>query len=92
MVSHGNGLEWADRCGFTNTYRGGPPYQIDQPFDRCRRLPNLTRFLASPAKTLGVSGLVAWPITIAYHVSDLALDLPSKTFTNHYRRGQETHN
>ena len=58
----------------------------------CRRLPNLTGSLASPAKTLGVSGLVAWPITIAYRLSDLALDLPSKTFTNHYHRGQETHN
>ena len=58
MVSHGNGLEWADRCGFTNTYRGGPPYQIHQAFDMCRRLPNLTGFLASPARSIGVLGLV----------------------------------
>ena len=52
-----------------------------------RRLPILTRFLASPAKRLGGFGLVWVAITIAYHASDLGLTQPSGTFTNHYRRG-----
>ena len=32
----------------------------------------------------------AGDITIAYQSADLSLNLPYKTFTNHYHRGQET--
>ena len=49
-------------------------------------LPIPTRFLASPAKTLGGFGLVWRVITIPYHRSDLAWILPCITFTNHYHR------
>ena len=55
-------------------------------------LPMPTKFLASPAKTLGGFGLVAPPFTIAYHVSILGRNLPRATFTNHYRRDPTTHN
>jgi len=56
-------------------------------------LPNLalpipTKFLASPAKTLGAFGLVWWWLTNAYHVSILGRTLPRETFTNHYHRGE----
>ena len=53
-----------------------------------RRLPILTRILASPAKRDGGFGLVWVTITIAYHVSDLSLGRPRETFTNLYHRGQ----
>ena len=54
-------------------------------------LPNLglpipTKFLASPAKSIGVFGLVWRVITNAYHPADLGLTLPRETFTNHYHR------
>ena len=52
-----------------------------------RRLPNLTRFLASPAKTLGGFGLVWVVITIAYHVSILGQTFELAAFTNLYHRG-----
>ena len=51
-------------------------------------LPNLTKFLARPARSLGAFGLVAGLLTILYHEADLGLNLPCGTFTNHYRRGQ----
>ena len=46
-----------------------------------------TRFLASPAKTLGGFGLVGGGITIPYHMINLGQTLPRDTFTNHYHRG-----
>ena len=54
-------------------------------------LPNLalpipTKFLASPAKTLGAFGLVAAGITIPYHVRDLGQNRGQNAITNHYRR------
>ena len=53
----------------------------------CGPLPNLTGSCAHGANTIGGFGMV-WPVfTIAYHVADLALNLPYKTFTNHYHRG-----
>ena len=54
-------------------------------------LPSLTVSCARGADLLGCFGLVAWPITILYHVSDLSLDLPRETFTNLYHRGPGTH-
>ena len=53
----------------------------------CRRLPILTRFLATPARSIGGFGLVRRWLTILYHASDLGLILLPATFTNHYRRG-----
>ena len=58
----------------------------------CRRLPILTGILASVAYTIGGFGLVWVVITNAYQVRDLSRSRPGATFTNHYRRGQETHN
>ena len=60
-------------------------------------LPNLalpfpTKFLAIPARSIGAFGLVTVWFTIPYHVADLGQTRPRDTFTNHYRRGQETHN
>ena len=55
-------------------------------------LPDLTISLARRAKPIGVFGMVAWPITILYHMTDLALDLLWLAFTNHYRRIGGTHN
>ena len=55
----------------------------------CRRLPILTRFLASPAKRLGGFGLVWVAITIAYHVSILGQTLPRVAFTNYYHRTED---
>ena len=52
----------------------------------CRRLPILTRFLASPAKMLGGFGLVGRCITILYHGAILGLIQPQEAFTNPYRR------
>ena len=49
-------------------------------------LPNLTRILARPARSLGAFGLVAGGITIPYQPPDLALSRPQEAFTNHYRR------
>ena len=49
-------------------------------------LPIPTKFLASPAKTLGAFGLVAPPFTNAYQSADLGLNRPQDTFTNHYHR------
>ena len=54
-------------------------------------LPNLslpipTKFLASPAKTLGGFGLVAPPFTNAYQSSDLGRSRPCEAFTNNYHR------
>ena len=54
-------------------------------------LPNLglpfpTIFLATPAKRDGGFGLVGLPITIAYHLIDLSLNLGQNTITNHYHR------
>ena len=52
-----------------------------------RRLPILTRFLASPAKRDGGFGLVAGGITIAYHISILGQTFELAAFTNLYHRG-----
>ena len=49
-------------------------------------LPNLTGFLATDAKMDGGFGLVGLPITIAYHLIDLSLNLGQNTITNHYHR------
>jgi len=49
-------------------------------------LPILTGSCARDAKVDGGFGLVARPLTIAYHVSILGQTLPRETFTNHYRR------
>ena len=51
-------------------------------------LPNLTRILARPARSLGVFGLVGGPLTILYHVSILGQTRGQNTITNHYRRGE----
>jgi len=53
-------------------------------------LPILTGSCARGAKPIGGFGLVAGPLTIAYQLSDLALLLPCKAFTNHYHRGEGT--
>jgi len=50
-------------------------------------LPNLTGSCAHDAKPIGAFGLVWRVITIAYHMIDLALNLPCICFTNHYHRG-----
>ena len=52
----------------------------------CRRLPILTRFLASPAKMLGGFGLVWGTITNRYQSPDPGLGRWLEAFTNHYRR------
>ena len=49
-------------------------------------LPDPTISLARRAKPIGGFGMVAGLITIAYHMTDLALDLLWLAFTNHYRR------
>ena len=49
-------------------------------------LPNLTRILARPARSLGAFGLVVGGITIPYHVSILGQTLPRVVFTNLYHR------
>ena len=60
-------------------------------------LPNLglpfpTKILARGANTIGAFGLVTRRLTILYHARDLGLDLPYKTFTNHYHREEgDTH-
>ena len=58
MVTPGKGLEWADRCGFTNAYQGAAPYQMHHVAGRFRRLPNVTRSYARGAKPIGAFGLV----------------------------------
>ena len=60
-------------------------------------LPNLalpipTKIYARDAQTIGGFGLVGPPFTNAYQSPDLSLIQPCRTFTNHYRRGEETHN
>ena len=52
-------------------------------------LPNLTGFLARPAKSLGAFGLVSGGITIPYHRSILGQTLPRVTFTNLYHRTED---
>ena len=52
-------------------------------------LPFPTKFLASPAKTLGGFGLVMVRLTIPYHASDLSLGRPCETFTNPYHRTED---
>jgi len=49
-------------------------------------LPILTGSYAHGAKPIGAFGMVARPLTIAYHLINLALRLPCVTFTNHYHR------
>jgi len=49
-------------------------------------LPILTGSCARDAKVDGGFGLVARPLTIAYHSFDLALSRPGIAFTNHYLR------
>ena len=44
------------------------------------------------AYTIGGFGLVWVTITNRYQSADLSLGRPGATFTNDYRRGQETHN
>ena len=53
----------------------------------CFPLPILTGSCAHGAKPIGGFGLVGPPITIAYHMIDLALTRGRMTFTNHYHRG-----
>ena len=84
MIMSGRGS--ASQSGSTIPYHEAAPYQIHQPVDMCRRLPNLTRILASPAKMLGGFGLVWVAITIAYQSADLSLGRSRDTFTNDYRR------
>ena len=52
-------------------------------------LPNLTGFLARPAKTLGGFGLVGGGITIPYHVSILGRNRGQNTITNQYHRTED---
>ena len=75
----------AHQSGSTNAYQGVPPYQIHQPVDMCRRLPNLTKICARGANTIGAFGLVTSVFTIAYHSPDLGALLPRATFTKHHR-------
>ena len=49
-------------------------------------LPIPTGSNAHDANPIGGFGMVAPLITIAYHMTDLALDLLWLAFTNHYRR------
>ena len=49
-------------------------------------LPILTGSCAHGAKPIGAFGLVGPPITIAYHMIDLGLNLGHDTITNHYHR------
>ena len=55
-------------------------------------LPTLTVSYARGANTIGAFGLVTRRLTILYHARDLGLNLPYKTFTNHYHREEgDTH-
>jgi hypothetical protein len=54
-------------------------------------LPIPTISHAGPARRIGVFGLVAGGITIAYQVSILGGGLPCRAFTNHYHRGLGLH-
>ena len=49
-------------------------------------LPIPTGSIARGANPIGGFGMVPSLITIAYHMTDLALDLLWLAFTNHYRR------
>ena len=83
--------KWAYNI-LTNSYQAVAPNLFHQAFDMCRRLPILTGILASVAYTIGGFGLVGGAITNRYQSPDLGLGRPGATFTNHYRREQETHN
>ena len=55
-------------------------------------LPIPTIFCAHRAKPIGAFGLVWVVFTIAYHPVNLGLPLSCEAFTNHYLRGDGTHN
>ena len=93
MVKAGNGAQWPGLGQDRNAYQRLPRW-LTKPKSKwsCMRfpLPILTGILARGAKPIGAFGLVTPPITIAYHMINLALLLSCETFTNHYHRGEGT--
>ena len=90
MVKAGNGAEWPGLGQDHDAYQRLPRWlTIPKSNGPCMRfpLPILTGILARDAKPIGRFGMVARPLTIAYHRINLALLLSSETFTNHYHRG-----